>query len=357
MSSILIITDPHDTLTRLVTQALARKKAAPIRWFPKNKVCYEMSSFFLDNESPSAIRLKGSQAVDLSQVQVVWDRSSSIAPQQNMTPSSENGFIMSEQKKFIHAIYQILSPKTPWINPLFAQYNLQNKAIPLIEAIKLGLNIPNTLLTNDRDAIIEFIKEYSPTQTLYKTFTSPCWIQNNVSFDLKPVPVSPTMLPKKAIMRLSPGIYQKKQLAKRHVIVIMMGSKTHAFQISNIVDINWADLRRYQDLNIQTYDLPEAFKQQCHRLKKKLKLEFGFCHFIVSTQGEPVLIGMYDSPVFLWLEKYLPEYPLLDYFCDFILGYTKNVLTQQPAQNTLSLPEIITSRAYQTLLQRDQYQN
>jgi hypothetical protein len=245
-----------------------------------------------------------------------------------------------------------------WVNPLSTHNQLQSNAMQLIEAAKLGISIPETLMTNDRECIIDFIRKQQSDGTIYKTFNSPCWEEKGILYDFKTLTITEAMIPEQQIIQLTPGIYQRKVPRAYSVLAIMMGDKVMAFKHDTLPEIDWVSLKQYQSLPITPYPLPSLVERQCQRLMERLGIVFGCCHFLVTPDKDHVFISLNENAEFLWIEKHLPESKLLDTFCNFLIQQANSnskIHHWTDYQPKLSLTEILTSQAYQTLQLRDRH--
>lgn len=357
MTTILILTDPHDEHSRIVTQALAHKQITTIRWFPQDFINHQLGQFYIHHEGRSRMQLKGKCDIDFSQVQVVWHRAQATPVLPENSQSSDQDFIVAENTSYLQSLYLALSHQSIWVNPLSSQNKLQSNAIQLIEASKLGMTIPETLMTNDRQCIIDFMRKQNHG-TIYKTFTSPCWEENGIIYDFKAITLTEDMIPDQNIIQLTPGIYQRKVPHAYSVLVVMLGDKVLAFKHASTDNINWNALKQYQSLAITPYQLPSLVERQCQRLIERLGIVFGCCHFLVTPDKDHVFLSINESTEFLWLEKHHPDHKLLDIFCDFLIHQANSRVHRWPnPSQKLSLSQVISSQGYQTLQLRDSHLN
>lgn len=356
MTTILILTDPHDEQSRIVSQALAHKQVKTIRWFPQDFINHQTGQFYIHHEGRSRMQLKGKCDIDFSQVQVVWHRPGVDFYQEKIDISIDDQFILAENQSYLQSVYLALSHQAVWVNPLSTHNKLQSNAIQLIEAAKLGISIPETLMTNDRDCIVDFMHKQTEDGIIYKTFSSPYWKENGITYHFKTITLTEDMLPDRSIVQLTPGIYQHKVSHTDGVMAVIMGEKVMAFKHDSTLNIDWSDLKQYPSVAIKPYQLPSLVERQCLRLMERLGIVFGCCHFLITPNKDHVFLNMNESTDFLWLEKHLPECKLLDAFCDFLIQQAHSRVQTWPNQQPkLSLTEILTSQAYQTLQMRDQY--
>jgi glutathione synthase/RimK-type ligase-like ATP-grasp enzyme len=71
--------------------------------------------------------------------------------------------------------------------------------------------------------------------------------------------------------------------------------------------------------NLQPYALEPELAARCVTLCKKLGLSFGAIDLIVGDDGEIYFLEVNPAGQFLWKEAVLPELPLLDTFCRYLV--------------------------------------
>lgn len=123
-------------------------------------------------------------------------------------------------------------------------------------------------------------------------------------------------------MRLTPGIFQARVPKAHELRVTWMGK--HAItavlhsQESEATRVDWREGQT--DLRVEPGELPGDVWKACHRLMERLGLVFGCFDLVVTPEGEHVFLEINPMGQFLWVEQTIPELPLLDDFCAFLIG-------------------------------------
>jgi glutathione synthase/RimK-type ligase-like ATP-grasp enzyme len=96
-----------------------------------------------------------------------WRRSQPFVLDPQIDPDVA-AFTYSECHEAVAGLWAALGLK--WINPPELDEHAHHKPYQLAAAVKVGLPIPQTLITNDPEAARKFISRLSPEHTVYKTF-------------------------------------------------------------------------------------------------------------------------------------------------------------------------------------------
>lgn len=224
-----------------------------------------------------------------------------------------------ETQDFLAGLYQLAAPGAFWVNPLASRPRAELKAVQLQEALRLGLAIPPTLMSNDPDRIRGFLAEF-PGQTVYKTFYPAQWESGNDVAVLLTSEVGPDDLPSDATLRLTPGIFQVKIPKAHELRVTIMGRHVVTARLlsqeSDYTRTDWRGGGAY--LKVEPDRLPEKVERACLELMDRLGIVFGCFDFIVTPEGEHVFLEVNPAGQFLWVEEVCPDLPLLAPFVDFL---------------------------------------
>lgn len=195
------------------------------------------------------------------------------------------------------------------------------KPVQLKLAKKCGFHIPITLISNDPHKIKQFLANHE--RVIYKTFIGPAWEnEKGVSNFSNAEILSIDGLEKET--ELSPGIFQVYVEKKYEVRLVVMGKSQFAFKIDSQTDetskFDWRQRPKYTTGIIEKMDIPRYIQQTLHDFMKRANIVFGSFDFIVTPNDEWVFLEINPQGQFLWLEEDLPDVPLLDAFCDFLIS-------------------------------------
>ena len=222
---------------------------------------------------------------------------------------------------FVSSLYHLAAPDAFWLNPLASRARSELKPVQLREAVRAGLTIPPTLMSNDPERIRRFLDEF-PDRTIYKPFHPAQWETGDQVALLLTNEVTAADLPEDAVLRLTPGIFQARVEKAHELRVTVMG--THvvtARLLSQELAATRLDWRAAgAQLRVEPGRLPLGIERACRQVMRALGIYFGCFDFIVTPEGEHVFLEVNPAGQFLWVEEANPELRLLAPFVDFLLA-------------------------------------
>jgi glutathione synthase/RimK-type ligase-like ATP-grasp enzyme len=226
-----------------------------------------------------------------------------------------------ECRTFLDGLYHLVAPDAFWVNPLASWELAENKPVQLREAVRAGLSVPPTLMSNDPARIRRFLDEFQG-RAVYKPFNPAQWDADDRMAVLLTSEITPEDLPDDSILRLTPGIFQARIDKAHELRVTVMGRHVVTARLgSQEVEETRLDWRAAgAKLRIEPDRLPEDVERACLRLMESLGILFGCFDFIVTPGGEHVFLEVNPAGQFLWVEEANPEIPVLAPFVDFLLS-------------------------------------
>ena len=216
-------------------------------------------------------------------------------------------------------------PGTFWVNPMSTDPWARQKPYQLRCAIRAGLPVPDTLVSNDPAEIRAFLREHGGV-VAHKLLETASWISKDEEqvFAAHTVPITAEQLPEDAVVRLCPGIFQPFLPKRFEVRVACLGDFLVALRINSQTDDRAAaDWRAGQfNIEMEPYTLPQEVAEGCRRLLEDLDLVYGAIDFVVTPEGEHVFLEVNPQGQFLFLED-RAGLPLLDMFSEFLVAGTR----------------------------------
>jgi hypothetical protein len=215
---------------------------------------------------------------------------------------------------------------TFWVNPPANDVTAQQKACQLRSAVRVGLAIPETLLSNDPDEIRAFFRKHGG-RVAHKLLRPGSWVARDESGGVERVFASYTaavtedQLPEDDVLRLCPGIFQPMLQKDFEIRVACLGDFLAAIRINSQTKESAAtDWRKGQlDIEMEPYELPREVADGCRRLLRDLGLVHGSIDFVVAPDGEHTFLEVNPQGQFLFLET-RAGLPLLDMFSEFLVA-------------------------------------
>ncbi len=216
--------------------------------------------------------------------------------------SGEVQFVRSELFYTLEGIYKILN-NSYWISPVYAIREAENKIYQLQIAKSIGLEIPDSIITNSFSHALDFY-EQNNSNCIVKPIKS-----GFIESEDKPKIVFTNIIKEKPSSQKQieslPNFFQSHVKKYYDVRVTMVGEKAFATLIHSQNDeettIDWR--RGEQSLEHTKFDLPKDILDKCITLLKTLNLRFGAIDFILDKNNELIFLEINPNGQWAWIEK------------------------------------------------------
>jgi glutathione synthase/RimK-type ligase-like ATP-grasp enzyme len=229
----------------------------------------------------------------------------------------------------------MIAPNAFWANSKEASMRTNCKLSQLKVAKKLGFNVPETLISTDPVAIKAFIQKHPSGEVIYKPLFPVMWVESDVMRLTYTKPIYLGDLPSNEILRLTPGIYQKRIEKAFELRVTCMGHSAFATKIySQAHESGKEDWRSApaHEMKMEPYPFPPELAAKCFALMLKFGVVFGCFDFIVTPEGEYVFLEINEQGQFLWQEEQNNNITLLDPFVQFLIERKSNFVWKKPEE-------------------------
>ena len=229
----------------------------------------------------------------------VWFRRTKL-PEVKDLPREETAYVSGEIEGFFKNLFSILPAK--WLSSPAAVYEAENKLLQLKTAQRLGFIIPDTLITNSKEQLIEFyqannrdiiIKPISQTRISYR--------ENSAFIFTNRVPQN--LMEQIEQFDLIPCIFQRNIPKEYEIRATVVGEKVFAAAVYSQTDdetkIDW----RRKRLEFVKIQLPAEIQNLCVQLLKELNLGFGAIDLIKTPSGEYVFLEINPNGQWVWIEN------------------------------------------------------
>jgi hypothetical protein len=243
-----------------------------------------------------------SKRIDLAAVDSVWWRlkPATSAEFSGGTASQEEAFRWHEWRHLLSAL-PFLLPRAKWVNEQNAHVSASKKIRQLLLAKRVGLRIPDTIITNSaRDCLPLFEKH---KRVIYKTLSSFLIPPDKIIFTTEVT--REDVLADEDAIALAPCLFQGYVEKSHEVRVTIVGSRVFTIRIDSQEAVETKiDWRR--DQARQMYSLTELTPDTERRLlefHRRAGLSYGAYDFIVRPNGEEVFVECNPGGQWLWLER------------------------------------------------------
>lgn len=308
---ILIIADQFDSHADLVQEKLVTLGKSYFR-FNLDRASLESTLISYDDNGWGISSENGQ--LSLNSIKAVWMRRAFVDVSLEDAQAIDNDFRIwrAEWNKTLAGMYLDLRDAR-WLNPIREAFRAENKYVQMQEAKKLGLRVPETIVSNQKPKLVSFAEKYG--EVALKLMSQDLYVAADGSIkgmfvnkitasdlaDFAPKSENPIVLQQ----------YIDKLFEVRYTVV---GNSHHVCRIdsqsSSKAKVDW---RRY-DLPRTPHSVlqpPEEIRLKVTELMSVLGLEFGAMDFIVSKSGEWYFLEVNPMGQWLWIED-LTGLPISD---------------------------------------------
>jgi glutathione synthase/RimK-type ligase-like ATP-grasp enzyme len=316
--TVFIYTMPDDWHAILAEAALKRRGHRVLRYFGTDfpERAEVEFSYEKTGDSLHLHTIDGSYA--LSDFDVVWNRRM-LGPKVPSHVDPRDREYVSQQIRFADASLRSLLREAFWINPYDAARNADHKPKQLQLALRNGLRIPDTLISNRPEAIRAFIDRHP--SVIHKPLIGAAWEENDKTLSTYTARVRSEDLPGDELLRAAPGIFQAQVKKQFEVRAQFFGASCFALKIDpsriEYGEMDWR-LHQHGDMTDGSVTLPDHVYQACLKQLRSLGLVAGAFDFIVTPDDEWIYLEVNEAGQFIFVEQWCEELTLFDAFCHFV---------------------------------------
>jgi hypothetical protein len=321
MKNILIISCRADIHAEAVIFCLKKNAIQPRVLWSDDLINKGNISIRIDSEDVKANYQDEYGSIDFAEIDTVWYRRL-VEPRLNGSEFHADDLEVAKRDaaEFARRSITALCPKARWINSVVGAYVSTSKVRQLIDASRLGICIPETLIGNCPEHIRGFV---GSAPSIYKTMNTLIWKEEGRTLASATTDICLSELDSDRSIQLSPGIYQRKIPKVADIRLTYFGGEYIAIRIDasshppGQVDFR---LTPVMQRKAELYKISERLLDKCNLLMEQLGLVFGCLDFVETPDGELVFLEVNQSGQFLWVEAIVPEAKVLAKFVSFLSG-------------------------------------
>jgi glutathione synthase/RimK-type ligase-like ATP-grasp enzyme len=244
-----------------------------------------------DTEAATELRTADDGTVKLADVNALWYRRTNM-PQRGLNISDRNqrNFVDRSNAAALLGILETSFGGT-WISEPTASKRAENKLVQLRAAIRAGMRVPRTLVSQDPEAIRRFYRERGDGGVVMKALT----------FDprqpLLTLQVEEHHVEEDAAIRLCPTMFQELIPGDRHLRVLCAGDDVYAITVT----ADQLDWRPNLDLDAQPVEIDATTVKRMQMVLEILNLRMGV--FDLKLAGDlPVFLEVNPQGQFLFMD-------------------------------------------------------
>jgi glutathione synthase/RimK-type ligase-like ATP-grasp enzyme len=320
---VLIVAPPGDLHARAVSGLLQSQFETSAVIWDSSKLPYEDSgTLHLDANCASfEIRTRDHQIAFSTLRSIWWRRPESFVLDPGVTDAKVREFCLRECSSFFRGALD--SAGVQVVNNPNAQSSAGRKPVQLMMAGRMGLTIPQTLMTNDAEELLSFWRRLDG-KCVYKAFTSPserlAETRIMTEEDLK-------YLDK---LRHGPIIVQEKIEKGTDIRVNVFGERVFAASVTTHIAQAELDWRLDLKATWKEHSLPDDVAQKLVALLRALGLHYGCIDLRQRPDGVYVFFEVNPAGQFLFIEVETGQ-PLTQSMAELLVRPSMGITAHDPA--------------------------
>jgi hypothetical protein len=277
----------------------------------------------------------GNGEMDLNDVTAVWFRRA-YGLGSGLNKVLEKEYLQPSLLEVKRTLYGMLDGLNCFhLDHLYTYRRLDSKEEQLRKAVRHGLKIPATCISNDPQEVKQFIEqvEGSVVTKMQSSFAIYREKEEHVVFTNE---LTDDHLQDLDGLKYCPMVFQEKIEKKLELRITIVGRKIFAFSIdSQQIDNARVDWRKEGVAlidNWQPYQLPANIEKSLHAFMDDYNINYGAIDILVSPDDEYYFLEINSAGEFFWLDR-LCDNAISKHLANVLLG---NVPRREP-NNTRSL--------------------
>lgn len=301
--NVLIIGQEDDPHVASVTAAIKNMGAVP----ELLDVAFARVSIDLSSRAKSFFSPAGdlSRRVGFEEIHSVWYRLKRRC--EHIADTSEQRaearFEWAEWMSLVESLSFIAAP-TRWVNSHSIGRAMASKATQKTIAVKVGLRVPDTAVTNNPDSVLDLFSRHE--RLIYKSLRSAELSDCRGIFTTE-ISKSQVLSSARQI-RVAPGIFQELIEKDHELRVTVVGEKLFSVRIDSQkianTQLDWRRSMLGKELH-EEVEIPEDLAVKILQFHKCSGLIYGAYDIVVPKIGEPVFLEVNPAGQWMWMEEML----------------------------------------------------
>lgn len=262
-------------------------------WFPSQMTMHayagkQIDEMFLD--------LPSGRRIALDNVSAVWCRRiKQFTYDKTLTDETGRLFAWSECTEGIQGLWY--SMECYWMNSPTADEVALRKVVQHRVACRMGLSIPETLVTNGPKEAQAFIEKHAKYGVIRKAF------RNIPQAPRETLKVGPAEMEKIANVRFAPVIFQQYIPVALDLRVTVVDSEIFATSFQSAPEYEVDYRSGIGTATVAPYDLPDDIAEKLLKLMNHFDLKYGAVDFRVTPEGEHVFFEVNPAGEYLFASE------------------------------------------------------
>lgn len=322
MKKVLIITKTDDNhCIENVSQAIIKKGGIPIRFnTDKYPLTSSLNIEYVNNRWKIELLADG-ECFDLTSLESVWYRR--LALGSNLGTVLEDKFKVPSLEESRRTFFGMLSSLDAF--QLDNYWDLKQagcKQLQLKVAAALGLEIPETLITNSAESVPSFYHELKG-EVITKMQASFAIYENGVENVVFTNPITADDLSDLEGLQYCPMTFQRNIAKKLELRITIVGDRVFAASINSAdhdrAKNDWRKMGHTLIRDWKVFTLPADIEHKLLKLMDYFNLNYGAIDMIVTDDDRYIFLEVNPSGEFFWLEEN-PGLPISEAIADSLLN-------------------------------------
>ncbi|GER89702.1 hypothetical protein KDW_38640 [Dictyobacter vulcani] len=262
------------------------------------------------------------QHIPLESLTSIWRRRPEKYKASGNYTAGEKAFIEEEaDRALIGMLESLVLQETFWVSRTHSVRRADLKALQLSAAHHVGIRVPQTLITNDPEAVADFY-EHCQGNVVLKAVAQGTIKDEEEQIErfIYTSQVAKDHLADLAGVRITAHFLQEYIPKQIELRVVVIGRQIFAAEIhSQHSERAKIDFRRgYSDLQYHIHALPNEITANIFKLVNYFDLQFSSMDLILTPQGEYVFLDLNPNGQYYWLQLRLPELHLAEAMADVL---------------------------------------
>jgi glutathione synthase/RimK-type ligase-like ATP-grasp enzyme len=193
-----------------------------------------------------------------------------------------------------------------WLNHPQANRLARHKPLQLALAVREGLLVPETQITDDADEIRELYRAWGGRMVAKLAGGQLTATERDAQYAVYTTVIEEPDLAETAALSACPAIYQRLVEKDFDLRVTVVGERIFACRIdvpsSARASVDWRAADR-EAVSISEYEVDQDLAERCVALVRRLGLDFAGLDFIVTPTGEAIFLELNAAGRWLWVQE------------------------------------------------------
>lgn len=208
-----------------------------------------------------------------------------------------------------------------WVNPPAKEKEALLKLRQLDIARHCGFSIPESIVTNDPEAVTSFYERHNG-KLIYKLIDEGSYRyfpSYEIVMGMPTLPLRELDLKHLDQVRLSLHLFQRKVEKRSDIRVTVVANKLFAVEILSQEGKGKIDFRLDYSVPMKTHELPDTVAESCLSVLRELGLTYGAFDLCLDRDGQYIFLEVNPAGQWLWMEKGL-DLPISHHIARLLTG-------------------------------------